>query len=217
MNPIIDYGEVVIFAVLAGASILALAVILERIVIFRKSAGRDAAEFIEGLSLKLRLHDLESAAACTHDGMESVYRRFAGFALAHYAAGHDGLQDLMEGKIVQEKIRLEERLSILNTLGNNAPFIGLLGTVLGVIKAFYGLGTLGSAGAEVVMRSISSALVATAAGLAVAIPVVMANNYFSRNVKIILENLHVISREFMASYSHTSLRRKKEAQHAIGR
>jgi biopolymer transport protein ExbB len=86
----------------------------------------------------------------------------------------------------------------LNTLGNNAPFIGLLGTVLGVIKAFYGLGTLGASGADVVMRSISTALLATAAGLGVAIPVVMANNYFSRKAKVILQNLEILRQEFIA-------------------
>jgi biopolymer transport protein ExbB len=116
--------------------------------------------------------------------------------------GHDGLSDLMEGRIIEEKIVLEKRLTILNTLGNNAPFIGLLGTVLGVINAFHGLGTLGNTGAEVVMRSISNALLATAAGLFVTIPVVMANNYFTRKMKIILQNLEIISKEFIASYSH---------------
>jgi ferredoxin len=77
--------------------------------------------------------------------------------------------------------------------------IGLLGTVLGVIKAFHGLGTLGSTGAEVVMRSISKALLATAAGLFIAIPVVMANNYFSKKVKIIIQQLEILSREISAS------------------
>ena len=90
----------------------------------------------------------------------------------------------------------------LNTLGNNAPFIGLLGTVLGVIKAFYNLGLMGDTGTELVMKSISTALLATAAGLFVAIPVVMANNYFTKNVKIIIHNLEIISMEFMASMAH---------------
>ena len=105
----------------------------------------------------------------------------------------------MAGKIIEEKMYLEKRLTVLNTLGNNAPFIGLLGTVLGVIKAFHGLGTLGSTGADVVMRSISKALLATAAGLFIAIPVVMANNYFSKKVKIIIQQLEILSREISAS------------------
>jgi biopolymer transport protein ExbB len=75
-----------------------------------------------------------------------------------------------------------------------------LGTVLGVIKAFYNLGTLGNTGAEVVMRSISTALLATAAGLAIAIPVVMINNFFSRKMKVILANLEILSREFTGNF-----------------
>ena len=76
--------------------------------------------------------------------------------------------------------------------------------MFGIIKAFHNLGTLGNTGAEVVMRSISTALLATAAGLFVAIPVVMANNYFSRKVKIILQNLEILSKEFVASYYHSN-------------
>ena len=108
---------------------------------------------------------------------------------------------MMAGKAIEERIQLEKRLPILSTLGNNAPFLGLLGTVLGVIKAFNGLGTLGNSGAEVVMKSISTALLATAAGLFVAIPVVMVNNFFAKKLKVIIQNLEIISKEFIASYS----------------
>ena len=93
-------------------------------------------------------------------------------------------------------------IRILQPLGNNAPFIGLLGTVLGVIKAFYNLGLMGDTGTEFVMKSISTALLATAAGLFVAIPVVMANNYFSKNTKIIIHNMEILTMEFMASMAH---------------
>jgi biopolymer transport protein ExbB len=130
---------------------------------------------------------------------DNVYTRFAQFSIQQAEKNRNDLPELMSGKIIEEKIFLEKRLTILNTLGNNAPFIGLLGTVLGVIKAFYGLGTLGSTGAEVVMRSISSALLATAAGLFIAIPVVMANNYFSKKVKTIIQHLEIFSKEINVS------------------
>ena len=129
---------------------------------------------------------------------DNVYTRFTEFSMNRAGNNIEDLPELMSGKIIEEKIFFEKRLTILNTLGNNAPFIGLLGTVLGVMKAFYGLGTLGSTGAEVVMRSISQALLATAAGLAIAIPVVMANNYFSKKIKIILQHLEIFSKEIYA-------------------
>jgi len=84
------------------------------------------------------------------------------------------------------RLRLEARLGILATFGNNAPFIGLFGTVLGVIDAFHTLGSDASFGVEAVMGGISEALVATATGLFVAIPSVIAYNYFTRRIKTIL-------------------------------
>ncbi|WP_456399452.1 MotA/TolQ/ExbB proton channel family protein [Persephonella sp.] len=84
------------------------------------------------------------------------------------------------------KLTLEKRLGILATFGNNAPFIGLFGTVLGIIKAFHDLGTSTEFGVRVVMQGISEALVATAMGLFVAIPAVISYNYFVRKVKTIL-------------------------------
>lgn len=84
------------------------------------------------------------------------------------------------------KLLLEKRLGILATFGNNAPFIGLFGTVLGVIKAFHSLGTSTEFGVRVVMTGISEALVATAMGLFVAIPSVIAYNYFVRRIKTLM-------------------------------
>ncbi|MFH0976254.1 MAG: MotA/TolQ/ExbB proton channel family protein [Spirochaetota bacterium] len=197
----VDYGETFVFLMLFAASILALAVGIERAIIFRKNSNKKITAFAEELIVLLRKRDLKAAANFVKESGENVYSRFARFTIEH-AIDKDyehGLPDLMAGKIIEEKIFMEKRLTILNTLGNNAPFIGLLGTVLGVIKAFYGLGTLGSTGAEVVMRSISKALYATAFGLFIAIPVVMANNYFSKKVKIIIQHLEIFSKEINAS------------------
>lgn len=84
----------------------------------------------------------------------------------------------------------QKRLTVLATLGNNAPFIGLFGTVLGVIKAFNDLHFKDGAGIKVVMGGISEALVATAMGLLVAIPAVIAYNFFSRTL-----NTYLLMRE----------------------
>ncbi|WP_297888318.1 MotA/TolQ/ExbB proton channel family protein [Sulfurihydrogenibium sp.] len=84
------------------------------------------------------------------------------------------------------RMQLEKRLGILATFGNNAPFIGLFGTVLGVIKAFHHLGTSSEFGVRVVMTGISEALVATAMGLFVAIPAVIGYNYFVRKMRFLI-------------------------------
>ena len=205
----VGYGETLIFATLVFASILALAVGMERTIIFKKNSNKKIARFAEELIGLLRKRDTKAAAVLVESAGDNAYSRFARFSLDHARGGVSGLADLMSGKIIEEKITLEKRLTILNTLGNNAPFIGLLGTVLGVIMAFHGLGTLGSTGAEVVMRSISRALLATAAGLFIAIPVVMANNYFSKKVKIIIQQLEILSKEFAASLAGRKSNTKK--------
>ncbi|NUM41692.1 MAG: MotA/TolQ/ExbB proton channel family protein, partial [Leptospiraceae bacterium] len=177
----------------------------ERTIVFKRNTkGSDS--ILKDVIPKIRSKDIQGAEEIVKASSHNVYSRFTEFSLEHYKTGHDGLSELMTGKMIEEKISLEKRLPILNTLGNNAPFIGLLGTVFGVIKAFHGLGTMGNAGSEVVMRSISTALLATAAGLFVAIPVVMVNNYFSRKVKVILQTLEILSNEFLASHSNSKKR-----------
>jgi len=84
------------------------------------------------------------------------------------------------------RLGLEARLGILATFGNNAPFIGLFGTVLGIIQAFHTIGSSNSFDVQPIMQGISEALIATATGLFVAIPCVIAYNYFLRRLKVVL-------------------------------
>jgi biopolymer transport protein ExbB len=96
----------------------------------------------------------------------------------------DDVAAALEGAKARERLRLERNLAFLATLGSNAPFIGLFGTVLGIIKAFHDLAGNQGGGPSVVMAGISEALIATAVGLMVAIPAVVAFNYFSRRVRV---------------------------------
>ena len=96
---------------------------------------------------------------------------------------------------------LERNLGILGTLGNNAPFIGLFGTVLGIIKAFADLSKNSGGGAGAVMAGISEALVATAVGLMVAIPAVIAFNYFQAKVRKTVARVDAIAHLVLATFS----------------
>jgi biopolymer transport protein ExbB len=100
----------------------------------------------------------------------------------------------MIGKRIGEKFRMESKLVILGTLGNNAPFIGLFGTVLGIIKAFHDLAMAPNPNPSVVMSGVSEALIATAVGLLVAIPAVIAYNYFQRKVKEFVTQMEAASK-----------------------
>jgi biopolymer transport protein ExbB len=130
----------------------------------------------------------------------------AGLAVAH--KGWEAAHEAMIGAAALQRMKLEKRLAYLATLGNNAPFLGLFGTVIGVVAAFEALGqsakvTVAEAATQAlaptaVMSNIAEALVATAVGIFVAIPAVAANNYFQRASKAILANTEALSRVLLS-------------------
>ncbi len=119
---------------------------------------------------------------------------------------------LMEAKRMEERLNLDRYLDILGTLGNTSPFIGLLGTVLGIIKAFKDLASSAGGGPEVVMVGIAEALIATAAGLAVAIPAVIIFNIYMKKVKTISVEMDAVSKKLLvllANYGEGASGRKR--------
>jgi biopolymer transport protein ExbB len=107
----------------------------------------------------------------------------------------------MDAELVRQRLRYDSNLIFLGTLGNNAPFIGLFGTVLGIIKAFRDLALAEAStgtSAQVVMSGISEALVATAVGLGVALPAVVAFNYFKTILKRTVSNTETLSKTVSA-------------------
>ena len=193
------YGEYTIFSVMIFASILALAVGIEKALLYSRLA-RSGREIFSKINVDLGTGNTSELSQYVEADPQSVYARFASFIKENYYAGENALSYLMDGKMIEERIFLEKRLVVLASLGNNAPFIGLLGTVLGIIKAFYnlGLGSVDSSSSEIVMRSISTALVATAGGLFIAIPVVIANNYFNKKLRVIMQNIEQLSKSALA-------------------
>ncbi len=109
-------------------------------------------------------------------------------ALSHRHLGAQGVQEIIAGAIARERLKHDRHLTVLGTLGNNAPFIGLFGTVIAIVSAFHELEVGFAKGStetrnEMIMGSISEALVATAVGLLVAIPAVIAFNYFKAQIR----------------------------------
>ncbi len=167
--------------VLCVLSVISVAIMLERALYFASHQLPNSSDIL----MKLEKGDLEGANASLKnaDGMEANVVREA------YAArgqGSASVEEVIAATIAREKLRYERFMSFLGTLGSNAPFIGLFGTVLGIIKAFHDLGqsvAKGGAIQQTVMAGISEALVATAVGLAVAIPALTAYNWFIRQLK----------------------------------
>jgi biopolymer transport protein ExbB len=166
--------------------LVALSVVSVAVMVERTFALRGRISDLEGLARKLpRLlvaGDVEGARLVLGDP-RSPEARVALEGLAELDRGRTAVADAMASAKSRERLSMEKNLGVLGTLGNNAPFIGLFGTVLGIIKAFSDLSKNRGGGAEVVMAGISEALVATAVGLLVAIPAVVAFNVFQARVR----------------------------------
>jgi biopolymer transport protein ExbB len=133
----------------------------------------------------------------------AIEERVIADALALYTEGPDAVEEIVQASLIKERQRYERSLSYLGTVGSNAPFIGLLGTVIGVILAFAELGRNPKGGLEVVGPGISEALVATAVGLVVAIPSLMSFNWMKGLLKKRLANS-----DFLARIVVTQLKKK---------
>ena len=118
-------------------------------------------------------------------------------SLSGKLAGTDNVKRALRRAINTETTRMSQMVPFLATAGNTTPFIGLFGTVWGIMNSFHGIGLKGSANLAVVAPGISEALIATAAGLAVAIPAVIAFNYFVQKIKNIESELNSFSADFL--------------------
>ena len=181
--------------VLAFFSILSLGVIMERLRAFYK--------FKKGLKAfppqiqKTLANGGEAAASAISDIREPLAKIFK-VGLSKYNQGKTAAGEAMELAARQEILSLERYLGVLGTIGSTAPFIGLFGTVLGIIRAFHDLAIAEGAGPSVVADGIAEALIATAAGLFVAVPAVMAYNYFTRRINSLSLELEGKAAEFVS-------------------
>jgi biopolymer transport protein ExbB len=170
--------------ILVVLSLLSISIMIERAIFFFgqridvESLGRQ----VLGL---LKKHDLAAARELV-GRQRGVAAKVANIALQEAEFGAEAVDEAASGAIIEEKLRLERNLAFLGTVGNNAPFIGLFGTVIGIIQAFHDLSLNTQGGASTVMSGISEALVATAIGLLVAIPAVIAFNLFQRRIKALV-------------------------------
>ena len=189
-------GDSWVIVLLILASVGSIGVMIERAAVFNRNRG-DLAALMDNLAACLEKKDIPAAIALAEKS-ERVEARVALAGLKSFPKGAATVEEVMVARWLRERMELERYLIILGTLGNNAPFVGLFGTVLGVIKAFNDLGMTGQSGVAVVMSGISSALIATAFGILVAIPAVIANNFFLTRLKEIQTNADGLSRILLA-------------------
>jgi biopolymer transport protein ExbB len=180
---------------LLGLSLAAIAILFDRLWFFWKErAPKDR--------LASALATLRSAGAAAAlgklQGAASMPAVVARACLAAAADGPAAVEEIRAATIEAERIRYERRLAFLGTLGNNAPFVGLFGTVLGIIRSVHDLGASASQDLHEVMAGISQALVATGVGLLVALPAVAAYNAFIRHVETTVSSADTLAHQILA-------------------
>ncbi len=175
-------GSEWVLYLLIALSILSLGTMFERWLFFRRHSG-DLQAVKAAVLPKLDAKDLAGALRVL-EGAPGIPASCAQLALRWAKNGADVVQDVAEVELSRQRKELERGLNLLGTLGNNAPFVGLLGTVLGVIIAFDALGDAGQNTGAMggVMAGIAEALVATGVGLFVALPAVVAYNVIQKRI-----------------------------------
>ncbi len=161
-------------------SVLSLAVMVERILVLRRLARAEAEDFpVLRESLARRQLDALNVQLVSSAAPSAAILR-AG--LAHQNDGEARMREAMSLETAAQIAGLQANLPVLATAATTAPYVGLFGTVLGILAAFREIAQSGQTGPSVVAGGISEALTATALGLGVAIPAVMAYNYFTGRV-----------------------------------
>jgi biopolymer transport protein ExbB len=186
---------------LLGLSVVSIGVMLERWIFYtRHKVNVYAVRY--GLVRHLDRGDFAGAAALL-EKRDALETNVVLEGLRNYEKGPESVEDLIAGAMGHEKTRYEKRLNFLATLASNAPYIGLFGTVLGIVRAFRDLAANMAEASSAVMAGIAEALIATAVGLLVAIPAVIAFNVFKGRVKDAVTNGHLLSRILLSQLKST--------------
>jgi biopolymer transport protein ExbB len=204
MRLTITFGSEWVMVLLLALSVISIAVVIERAIFFGRRRRR------------LDLLDRDLTPLINSEdipGIKKVLGKDEECILCAALSNFEGLrrdrqtaEKIVASTLGRERLKLERRLTFLGTLGNNAPFVGLFGTVLGVIRAFHDL-SLGTTGGQTntsaVMAGLSEALVATAVGLFVALPAVVFYNYFMRQVDHTISTTEALAQGILASLPAT--------------
>ena len=175
----------IVLVILLLASVWSWVIIVERWLAFGR-AEKGSARLASRVAKLVRAGQLAEARGLAQEENGSQSRILL-TALANPAKDKTDMVEALQRSHAEEVLNLEQRLAVLGTLGSVAPYIGLFGTVLGVIRSFQSLGqgAADASGAATVSVGIAEALVATAAGLAVAVPAVIFFNTFSRRLSVL--------------------------------
>ncbi len=180
-----------VLSVLFLASIVTFAVILERWKVFSK-IKIGAAPFLDSVRKSTDAEKIISWCEKSDQPLAFITK-----AIYKAPSTREDKERLMQRAIQTLVQKYEMRVSILGTVASVAPFVGLLGTVIGIIRAFHAVASTSAGGASAVAIGISEALVGTAAGLIVAIPALLAYNYFANQIRYLTQEWELAGEEII--------------------
>lgn len=185
---------------LVALSMFSIGIMFERWIYFRSNSG-NVDQLADGLLNLLKRGDRRGAEQLLRSN-QSLEAKILLPVLDWLDGGPDSVSEALDASLMKKRGELERGLTWLGTLGNNAPFLGLFGTVIGVIQAFHMLGSSGAGGNQAAMGNvivaISEALVATGVGLIVALPAVVGYNLTQKRVGQVENNVAIIGKQLLA-------------------
>jgi len=199
MFQLIKAGGVTMY-VLMLCSILSIAIIIERVIYYHRRSRVKRENFMMDIKNQLNRDNPRHAMSMCVNMCRDANTPFADVVsagLTAYGRGEKEISSNMERAIVVETNMLGRFTTIVGTIGSVAVYIGLFGTVLGIIRAFHDISRTGTGGISVVINGISEALICTAAGLCVAVPAVVAYNYFVKKIDNFVTDMELASSEIL--------------------
>ncbi len=188
-------GGIAIF-ILFSCSILSLAIIIERYFYYRSRSRVKRRDFMDEISIELKRGHLANALdICENTNTPFSSVVYSGLGL--HGHNESVISNAMEREVTIETAKLEQYTSVVGTIASTAVYIGLFGTVLGIIRAFQDISQSGSGGINIVINGIAEALICTAAGLCVAVPAVIAYNYFIKRIDSFVVDMELCVSETM--------------------
>ncbi len=196
-------------------SVVAVGYAVERGLYFLRTRC-DVKKFMEGLAPYMKRVDMAGAFDYCNRQRGSAGRVLS-HCLKHLEMDRGELQQRFNTAIEVEQVEMEQNLSVLGTISNIAPLLGLLGTVIGIIRAFADIARTGAGGSAVVAMGVSEALLTTAAGIVVAVIATIFFNLYVRRIRTRIIELEDVREEFFLMVHQMLVKGKKSAAHAAAK
>ncbi len=199
MLQLIKAGGITMYPLIL-CSILSVAIAIERILYYHRRSRVKREDFMADIKNQLERDNLRHAVSMCMGMCKDAGTPFANVVWAGldaFGRGEKEISSNMERAIIIETNILSRFTTVVGTIGSMSVYVGLLGTVLGIMKAFHNVSVTGSGGISVVINGISEALITTIAGLCIAIPAVTAYNYFVKRIDNFITDMELCASEIL--------------------